>query len=38
MAFPEGNKLFPGDLRVNFDEKNADMIEFTERWNWKWIP
>ena len=29
MAFPEGNKLFAGDLRRNLDEKNADMVQFT---------
>ena len=37
MAFPEGNKLFPGDLCANLDEKNADLVQFTKRWNWKWI-
>ena len=26
MAFPEGNKLFAGDLRANLDETNADMV------------
>ena len=26
MAFPEGNKLFVGDLRPNLDETNADMV------------
>ena len=31
-AFPEGNKLFVGDL-VNLDETNADMVQFTKRWN-----
>ena len=31
MAFPEGNKLFPGDLRINMDETNADMVQFTKR-------
>ena len=35
MAFPEGNKLFAGDLRPNLDETNADMVQFTKRWNWK---
>ena len=24
MAFPEGNKLFVGDIRANLDEKNTD--------------
>ena len=37
MAFPEGNKLFAGDFRANLDETNVDMVQFTNRWNWKWI-
>ena len=37
MAFPEGNKLFAHEFRANLDETNADMVQFTERWNWKWI-
>ena len=37
MAFPEGNKLFVGDLRANLDETNGDMVQFTKRCNWKWI-
>ena len=37
MAFPEGNKLFAGDLRANLNEINADMVQFTKKWNWKWI-
>ena len=37
MAFPGGNKLFAGDLRANLDETNVDMVQFTRRWNWKWI-
>ena len=28
MTFPEGNKLFVGDLRVNLDETNADTVQF----------
>ena len=36
-TFPEGNKLFAGDFRANLDETNADMVQFTKRWNWKWI-
>ena len=35
MAFREENKLFVGDLRANLDETNADMVQFTKRWNWK---
>ena len=37
MAFPEWNKLFPGDFRANLDEINADMVQLTKRWNWEWI-
>ena len=37
MAFPEGNELFVCDLRANLNETNADMVQFTKRWNWKWI-
>ena len=37
MAFPKENKLFAGDFRANLDETNADMVQFTQRWNWKWI-
>ena len=35
MAFSEGIKLFSGDFRANLDETNADMVQFTKRWNWK---
>ena len=35
MAFPEGNELFAGDFRANLDETNADMVQFTKRWNWE---
>ena len=38
MAFPEGNKLLAGDLRANLDETNADIVQFTKRWNWKGLP
>ena len=34
MAFPKDNKLFVGDFRANLDETNADMVQFTQRWNW----
>ena len=37
VTFPEGNKLFAGDFHANLDETNADMVQFTKRWNWKWI-
>ena len=37
LAFPKGNKLFAGDFCANLDETNADMVQFTKRWNWNWI-
>ena len=37
MAFSEGNLLLVGNFCANLDEKNADMVRFTNRWNWKWI-
>ena len=39
IVFPEVNKLLAGDFRANLHEKkkNAYMVQFTERWNWKWI-
>ena len=37
IAFPEGNKLFAGDFRAYLDETNVDMVQFTKRWNWKWV-
>ena len=37
MAFSEENKLFASDFRANLDETNADMVQFTKRWKWKWI-
>ena len=37
IAFLKGNKLFAGDFCANLDETNADMVQFTKRWNWKWI-
>ena len=33
----KGNKLFAGDLHANLDETNADMVQLTKTWNWKWI-
>ena len=33
MAFSEGNLLFAGDFRANLNETNADMAQFTKRWN-----
>ena len=35
MVFPVENKLFVGDFCANLDETNADMVQFTKRWNWK---
>ena len=37
IAFPEGNKLFAGTFPANLDKTNADMVQFTKRYNWKWI-
>ena len=37
IAYPKGNKLFAGDFYANLDETNADMVQFTKRWNWEWI-
>ena len=28
------NQLFAGDFRANIDETNADIVQFTKRWNW----
>ena len=33
----EGNNLFARNFRANLDETNIDMVQFTKRWNWKWI-
>ena len=37
VAFSEGNKLFAGDFRANLDERSDYLVQFTKRWNWKWI-
>ena len=37
MAFPGGNMLLAGVFRAILDVTNADMVQFTKRWNWKWI-
>ena len=37
MTFPEENNLFTGEIRANLDETNGDIVQFTKRWNWKWI-
>ena len=37
IDFPEGNKQFAGDFCAKLDETNADMVQFTKRWNRKWI-
>ena len=37
LTLPEGNKLFAGDFAANLDVTNADMVQFTKRWNWRWI-
>ena len=36
MAFSEGDQLFAGDFCANLYETNADIAQFTKRWNWKW--
>ena len=35
MAFAEENQLFAGDFHAVVDEINADMLQFTKKWNWK---
>ena len=37
IAFSEGNKLFAADFQANLDETNADMVQFTKIWKWRWI-
>ena len=37
MAFSEGNQLFASDSHALQDEINAGMLQFTKKWNWKWI-
>ena len=37
MALSEGNRLFAGDFHAFLDEINAGMLQFTHKWNWKWI-
>ena len=37
IAFPKGNKLFGSDFFANLNETSADIVQFTTRWNWKWI-
>ena len=37
MAFSEGNQLFAGDFLAFPDEINTSMLQFTKKWNWKWI-
>ena len=37
MAFSEENQLFASDFSANQDKANADRVQFTKRWNWKWI-
>ena len=37
IAFPNENKLFAGDFCANLDETKTDMVQFTKKWNWKWI-
>ena len=37
MAFSEENQLFASDFPANQDKANADRVQFTKRWDWKWI-
>ena len=37
MAFSEGNQQFAGDFRANLDDLTANMVQFTKKWNWKWL-
>ena len=37
MVFPERNNLLAGDFCANLNETKADMVLFTQRWNWKLI-
>ena len=37
MVFSEGNQLFIGDFCVNPNKIGADMVQFTNRWEWEWI-
>ena len=36
-AFPEVIKLFASEFGPNVDETNADMVQFSKKWNWNWI-
>ena len=37
MVFSERNQLFISDFCVNPNKIGADMVQFTNRWNWEWI-
>ena len=37
MAFSERNQLFAGKFHALLDEMNAGILQFTKKWNWKWI-
>ena len=37
MTFPKRNKLFADYLRANLDEANADMVQYTKKWDVEWI-
>ena len=37
MAFSEGNQLLAVDFHAALNEINADVIQFTNKWNWKWM-
>ena len=37
MASSEGNKLLAGASYVIMDKTEADILQITKNWNWKWI-
>ena len=37
MGRPEENQLLGGDLYAVLDEMDADKLQNTKKWNWKWI-
>ena len=37
VALSKGNQLSAGDFHVILDEMKAGMLQFTKKWNWKWI-
>ena len=37
MAISEGDKLLAGAFHVVTDKIEADILQITKKWNWKWI-